>query len=133
MKRKTLKRSRRERDRMEGATLAMHLPMPLLPHNQNTSSSSNLSRFHLRTVTESEQLEEVKEQQQHHSSFPLDENFDFDLNIDENEKDFILSQDFFCTPDYITPDGQQTSNILDDNKLIQFVSDFVSRSGSVPL
>ncbi|XP_043708282.1 wee1-like protein kinase [Telopea speciosissima] len=116
MKRKTLKRSRKDRDRMEGATLAMHLPMPLLPHNQNTSSSSNLSRFHLRTVTESEQLEEVKEQQQQHSSFPPDENVDSDLNIDETEKDFILSQDFFCTPDYITPDGQQISNILDVNK-----------------
>ncbi|KAL6006884.1 Mitosis inhibitor protein kinase wee1 [Asimina triloba] len=33
----------------------------------------------------------------------------------EDEKDFILSQDFFCTPDYITPDGQIISN-SDSNK-----------------
>lgn len=37
-----------------------------------------------------------------------------DANIDE--KDFILSQDFFCTPDYITPDGQPILNGLDSNK-----------------
>ncbi|XP_077242478.1 WEE1-like kinase [Tasmannia lanceolata] len=44
------------------------------------------------------------------SSFPLD-----DGNV-EDEKDCILSQDFFCTPDYITPDGQQISSNLDSNK-----------------
>ncbi|KAJ8898830.1 hypothetical protein K2173_007255 [Erythroxylum novogranatense] len=27
-------------------------------------------------------------------------------DLDADEKDFILSQDFFCTPDYITPDNQ---------------------------
>ncbi|KAJ8623024.1 hypothetical protein MRB53_031553 [Persea americana] len=35
--------------------------------------------------------------------------------IDEH-MDFILSQDFFCTPDYITPDGQHISNNLEFNK-----------------
>ncbi|MCL7033577.1 hypothetical protein MKW94_000439 [Papaver nudicaule] len=33
-----------------------------------------------------------------------------------DDKDCILSQDFFCTPDYITPDGQQISNFLDGDK-----------------
>ncbi|KAJ4969533.1 hypothetical protein NE237_016234 [Protea cynaroides] len=117
MKRKTLKRSRSERDGMEGATLTRHLPMPSLQHRQHKSSSSNLSHFQFRTVTVSEPLEEVKEEQQHHhSSFPLDDVVGVDLNIDEIEKDFILSQDFFCTPDYITPDGQQICNTLDGNK-----------------
>ncbi|KAK1292931.1 Wee1-like protein kinase [Acorus calamus] len=35
---------------------------------------------------------------------------------DGEEKDCILSQDFFCTPDYITPDGQQILNCLDFDK-----------------
>ncbi|KAI3407668.1 uncharacterized protein J3R85_020809 [Psidium guajava] len=30
--------------------------------------------------------------------------------------DCILSQDFFCTPDYITPDNQNLANGLDYNK-----------------
>ncbi|CAH8336810.1 unnamed protein product [Eruca vesicaria subsp. sativa] len=32
------------------------------------------------------------------------------------EKSFILSQDFFCTPDYITPDNQNLMSGLDSNK-----------------
>ncbi|CAH8283625.1 unnamed protein product [Eruca vesicaria subsp. sativa] len=32
---------------------------------------------------------------------------------DCGEKEFILSQDFFCTPDYITPDNQNLMNGLD--------------------
>ncbi|KAG9450093.1 hypothetical protein H6P81_010058 [Aristolochia fimbriata] len=40
-----------------------------------------------------------------------------DINIAaDEEKDCILSQDFFCTPDYITPDGQLISNCFDSNK-----------------
>ncbi|KAL0797296.1 hypothetical protein Bca101_052470 [Brassica carinata] len=31
------------------------------------------------------------------------------------EKEFILSQDFFCTPDYITPDNQNLMSELDIN------------------
>ncbi|XP_031496624.1 wee1-like protein kinase isoform X2 [Nymphaea colorata] len=30
---------------------------------------------------------------------------------EEDDKDFILSQDFFCTPDYITPDERQICHI----------------------
>ncbi|CAJ2632052.1 unnamed protein product [Trifolium pratense] len=33
-----------------------------------------------------------------------------------DQRDFILSQDFFCTPDYITPDNQRILNGLDFNK-----------------
>ncbi|KAJ0229369.1 Wee1-like protein kinase [Hirschfeldia incana] len=35
---------------------------------------------------------------------------------DCGEKSFILSQDFFCTPDYITPDNQNLTSALDSNK-----------------
>ncbi|KAI9180704.1 hypothetical protein LWI28_007373 [Acer negundo] len=33
-----------------------------------------------------------------------------------DDKNFILSQDFFCTPDYITPDNQNLLNSFDFNK-----------------
>lgn len=33
-----------------------------------------------------------------------------------DDRDFILSQDFFCTPDYITPDNQNLLNGFDCNK-----------------
>ncbi|KAK9035540.1 hypothetical protein V6N11_077579 [Hibiscus sabdariffa] len=33
-----------------------------------------------------------------------------------DDKDFILSQEFFCTPDYITPDNQNLFNGFDCNK-----------------
>ncbi|XVF32735.1 hypothetical protein REPUB_Repub17cG0108800 [Reevesia pubescens] len=39
------------------------------------------------------------------------------LDLDAaDDKDFILSQDFFCTPDYITPDNQNLMNGFDFNK-----------------
>ncbi|XP_018447732.1 wee1-like protein kinase isoform X2 [Raphanus sativus] len=34
-------------------------------------------------------------------------------DADYGEKEFILSQDFFCTPDYITPDNQNLMNGLE--------------------
>uniref|UniRef100_A0A7N0SZI2 Wee1-like protein kinase n=1 Tax=Kalanchoe fedtschenkoi TaxID=63787 RepID=A0A7N0SZI2_KALFE len=37
-----------------------------------------------------------------------------DLDLNGDEKDCILSQDFFCTPDYITPDAQNLT--FDVNK-----------------
>ncbi|KAH9617564.1 hypothetical protein KSS87_019388, partial [Heliosperma pusillum] len=44
-----------------------------------------------------------------------------DLVVDKfvgtsDDKDFILSQDFFCTPDYITPECQNLFSNLDANK-----------------
>ncbi|GMH25993.1 hypothetical protein Nepgr_027836 [Nepenthes gracilis] len=44
---------------------------------------------------------------------------DIDMDIYSggvDEKDFILSQDFFCTPDYITPECQNTFTTSDNNK-----------------
>ncbi|KAK7259393.1 hypothetical protein RIF29_25000 [Crotalaria pallida] len=37
-------------------------------------------------------------------------------SVDNSSTDFILSQDFFCTPDYITPDNQNVLNGMDFNK-----------------
>ncbi|KAL7172184.1 hypothetical protein ACSBR2_031807 [Camellia fascicularis] len=92
MKRKTLRSSRREKKRMKGS-LARHLTVEQL---------GQVSFFPLRQQSSESQLP---------SSSPL--NIDIDSIADD--KDFILSQDFFCTPDYITPDGQYISN-LDCNK-----------------
>lgn len=39
-----------------------------------------------------------------------------DADVNADDKDFILSQDFFCTPDYITPDNQNLQNGFDCNK-----------------
>ncbi|XP_004494355.1 wee1-like protein kinase [Cicer arietinum] len=36
--------------------------------------------------------------------------------VEPDYRDFILSQEFFCTPDYITPDNQRILNSLDFNK-----------------
>ncbi|KAM3356129.1 wee1-like protein kinase isoform X1 [Capsicum galapagoense] len=86
-------------------------PLPL-PHQQQQLQStfsnvplSNPSRF--QNVLESEELSGVQ------SHLPL--NLDSDLD-DVAEKDFILSQDFFCTPDYITPDAPAICNGLDGDK-----------------
>ncbi|KAK9756997.1 hypothetical protein RND81_01G134000 [Saponaria officinalis] len=48
---------------------------------------------------------------------------DADLGVEivagsSDDKDFILSQDFFCTPDYITPECQNLFNNMDGNKEI---------------
>ncbi|KAF3773354.1 Wee1-like protein kinase [Nymphaea thermarum] len=37
---------------------------------------------------------------------------------EEDDKDFILSQDFFCTPDYITPDERQICHISGFDKVL---------------
>ncbi|KAI3873274.1 hypothetical protein MKX03_016982 [Papaver bracteatum] len=50
------------------------------------------------------------------SNHPVDV-VDLDNAVVADDKDCILSQDFFCTPDYITPDGQQICNyFLDGDK-----------------
>nr|DAD33372.1 TPA_asm: hypothetical protein HUJ06_012223 [Nelumbo nucifera] len=115
MKRRTLRRSRREGSKMKG-TVARQFPVQLgqvslLPFQQ-PSSSSNPYRF--QKLLEAERNEE--EEQPKPSSLSLDVDADLDVDFSLDEKDFILSQDFFCTPDYITPDGQQISNSLDCNK-----------------
>nr|QYW07155.1 wee1-like protein kinase [Dimocarpus longan] len=100
MKRKqTLKKSsgdkrRKENSKMKG-TLARHLQVQLGISSSTTSTSSSTSFQNL--------LESVAE--------------DSTLAADVvDDKDFILSQDFFCTPDYITPDNQNLLNSFDFNK-----------------
>ncbi|WCJ21377.1 hypothetical protein M5689_003535 [Euphorbia peplus] len=46
---------------------------------------------------------------------PIDMHFQSDSTAID-DKDFILSQDFFCTPDYITPVDQNLLNSFDCNK-----------------
>ncbi|CAH9133927.1 unnamed protein product [Cuscuta epithymum] len=52
-----------------------------------------------------------------------------DAGVDE--KDFILSQDFFCTPDYITPDAPAIPNWLDDEKVDLICPNSPDKSKSV--
>ncbi|KAF5175355.1 Wee1-like protein kinase [Thalictrum thalictroides] len=98
---------------MKKSTLARHLSVqlgqvsliPLLQQSSSSSSTttSNPSRF--------QKFLEEKLDGHRSSSLSIE-------HLDNNcldDKDCILSQDFFCTPDYITPDGQQIS-YLDCNK-----------------
>ncbi|KAE8009544.1 hypothetical protein FH972_005976 [Carpinus fangiana] len=112
MKRKTLKRSgngkRRSRE-MEG-TLARRLQVqlgqvsvaPFHHHQASSSTSSSLSNAPslFQKLLEQEAAAEAN----------------LSSDADADEKDFILSQDFFCTPDYITPDNQNLLNGFDFNK-----------------
>ncbi|THF96590.1 hypothetical protein TEA_010071 [Camellia sinensis var. sinensis] len=100
---------------MKGS-VARHLTVQKLGHVsfkplQQSSFSISLSdsfRFQSLLESEAQSADSIIPS----SSPPLD--IDIDSNVDD--KDFILSQDFFCTPDYITPDGQYISNSLDCNK-----------------
>ncbi|KAF4384848.1 hypothetical protein G4B88_000244 [Cannabis sativa] len=92
------KKKKELRSKMKG-TLVRHLQVQLGPNCQSSSSSSMTKPSHFQTILESEA---VPERQQLPFSSPR--NTDLDNTVDD--KDFILSQDFFCTPDYITPDNQ---------------------------
>ncbi|XP_044492170.1 wee1-like protein kinase isoform X2 [Mangifera indica] len=48
----------------------------------------------------------------------VDENAALSVDVDAyvDDKETILTQDFFCTPDYITPDNQNLLNSFDCNK-----------------
>ncbi|XP_054800919.1 wee1-like protein kinase isoform X2 [Prosopis cineraria] len=99
----------RETGKMKG-TLAKHLQnqlgqVSLFPLHQQSSSSA-IPRF--QNLLEAE----ARDSNLPSSSHALDHMVD--ANVDD--KDFILSQDFFCTPDYITPDNQYIFNGLDCNK-----------------
>ncbi|XP_028100914.1 wee1-like protein kinase, partial [Camellia sinensis] len=108
-------REREREERMKGS-VARHLTVQKLGHVsfkplQQSSFSISLSdsfRFQSLLESEAQSADSIIPS----SSPPLD--IDIDSNVDD--KDFILSQDFFCTPDYITPDGQYISNSLDCNK-----------------
>ncbi|KAM1449609.1 hypothetical protein ACFX1R_009280 [Malus domestica] len=75
-------------------------------HSAFSTSSSNPSRFQ-------NLLEAGAADGNLPSSAPL--GTDVDPSFDDRE--FILSQDFFCTPDYITPDNQPMVNGWDCSKL----------------
>ncbi|KAJ7977527.1 wee1-like protein kinase [Quillaja saponaria] len=117
MKRKTLKRNgsnskRKERSKMKG-TLASHLQVqlgqvslfPLQHHHQSSSPKSSRFQNLLEAEAATANLP---------SALPCGADHGVDVNMDE--KDFILSQDFFCTPDYITPDNQRILDSLDCDK-----------------
>ncbi|KAL3517463.1 hypothetical protein ACH5RR_020052 [Cinchona calisaya] len=91
---------KKSKQRMKGS-LARHLTVQLGQQQQiqNSSRFQNL-------------LDSDSETELFPSTSPLD--FDSDANITD-EKDFILSQDFFCTPDYITPDPPAVPSTLDCN------------------
>ncbi|BBH10372.1 hypothetical protein Prudu_023144 [Prunus dulcis] len=101
---KKKKKSRRE---MKGALARLQLgeshQLSFPPSSK--LSSSNSSRF--QNLLDSGAADAILP-----SSSPL--GTDLDPNFDD--RDFILSQDFFCTPDYITPDNQHTLNGWDCNK-----------------
>ncbi|CAI9105353.1 OLC1v1004259C1 [Oldenlandia corymbosa var. corymbosa] len=93
MKRKTLKRSNRNRRRKEG-----------------TSMKNSLSRHLTVQLGQAAAFQQQQQQHQHKNLLDADSNsaLDFDADAAPNlmeDRDFILSQDFFCTPDYITPDA----------------------------
>ncbi|KAJ6972987.1 LOW QUALITY PROTEIN: wee1-like protein kinase [Populus alba] len=109
MKRKTLtKRSYTKRNRrassttanMKKGTLITHLQQ--VQHHQIQSSSATSA-----AAASSSRFQNVLD------SDPIDPQL---LAEDVDGKDFILSQDFFCTPDYITPDNQNLLYSFDCNK-----------------
>ncbi|OAY61784.1 wee1-like protein kinase isoform X1 [Manihot esculenta] len=118
MKRKVLKGSngkRRKSSKMKG-TLAKHLQVQLgevsvLPFQFQQSSSSTTAVSNSSSLLQNLLDSEASDPQLHY----LKENPSIG-NIDIDEKDFILSQDLFCTPDYITPVDQILLNSFDCNK-----------------
>ncbi|KAK3007868.1 hypothetical protein RJ639_014597 [Escallonia herrerae] len=88
---------------MKGS-LARHLTIQL----GQVSFMPQSSRFH-NLLDESE-----PEAEDPHLPSPSPLNRHADVNTDD--RDFILSQDFFCTPDYITPDVPPVPDSLDCNK-----------------
>ncbi|KAK9084157.1 hypothetical protein Scep_030628 [Stephania cephalantha] len=128
MKRKTLTRksnggTRRsaKNNNLEGS-LARHLTVQLghvslLPLQQHPPTSSSRPSDPPRIDPHHHHYYQQQQQQQQQQLQQLPTCSSVSLGDDDVEQtDFILSQDFFCTPDYITPDGQQLSNTLDFNK-----------------
>ncbi|MED6106763.1 Mitosis inhibitor protein kinase wee1 [Stylosanthes scabra] len=115
-KRKSQRRiGKKERNKftMEKGTLSttshLHLQLgqvslfPLLhPPSSSTSVSAPSSCF-----------QSLLDAESHRPNSPASSSTENDALDD---RDFILSQDFFCTPDYITPDNQNTFNGFDFNE-----------------
>ncbi|KAG6785131.1 hypothetical protein POTOM_010856 [Populus tomentosa] len=107
MKRNTLtKRSYRKSNRRRESSSTAEMKRPLVSHLQqgqhhqiqSSSSTSAASSSRFQNLLDSELTDP-----------PL-------VAEDVDERDFILSQDFFCTPDYITPDNQNLLYSSDCNK-----------------
>ncbi|KAF5731461.1 wee1-like protein kinase [Tripterygium wilfordii] len=106
MRRRAVKKGRISKSRgssdMEGS-LTRHLQVQLrqvslLPPQQRQSLSTNTSDSSIQHLPVASAVG------------------DAGAAADLDEKDFILSQDFFCTPDYITPDNQNLPKSVDCNK-----------------
>ncbi|XP_050238909.1 wee1-like protein kinase [Mercurialis annua] len=114
MKKKTLKRSYRKRkeSKMKG-TLARHLQVQLgqvsaIPFHQYQQKQSSFFTSASSKSTVFQESEATDDDPQLRFENPS--------VGDGDEKDFILSQDFFCTPDYITPVDQNLLNSFDCSK-----------------
>ncbi|XP_073157959.1 wee1-like protein kinase [Henckelia pumila] len=114
MKRKTLRRGNTNREfkrqrkhcgLIVKGSLADHLTVPMEPFSLGLPvDSDNSSRFQMLLDAEANSSAEA---------LPMD----FEDNIAcADDKGFILSQDFFCTPDYITPEMPAMPTNLDWNK-----------------
>ncbi|CAI9297184.1 unnamed protein product [Lactuca saligna] len=117
LKRKRSGSSKKETQMRMKGSLATHLSVqlgqisfkPPLPQNNN-----NPSRFQNLLDKEAHGKSESTPST---SSFPSATVLDFDADVNVDEKDFILSQDFFCTPDYITPEAPPLPVTVGCNKL----------------
>ncbi|XP_057965795.1 wee1-like protein kinase [Malania oleifera] len=115
MKKKIGRSGRRERrGKMKGA-VAKHLSVQLgqvsLLAFEHQKFCASAKPYQFQTLLDSEASEAVQPNVLASSSVDIDA----DVDVNAEDKEFILSQDFFCTPDYITPDGQYMSNSLDCN------------------
>ncbi|KAA3475061.1 wee1-like protein kinase [Gossypium australe] len=90
--------AKRPSNKMKG-TLGKHFQVQF--HHHQSSSATSSSIF-------TRNLLDFGSQDDPSTSVP-------DLDA-ADDKDFILSQDFFCTPDYITPDNQNLMNGFDCSK-----------------
>ncbi|XP_061961293.1 wee1-like protein kinase isoform X2 [Populus nigra] len=112
MKRKTLtKRSYTKKNRRASSTTAKMKKGTLITHSQQVQhhqiQSSSATSAAAAAAAASSRFQNVLD------SDLIDPQL---LAEDVDEKDFILSQDFFCTPDYITPDNQNLLYSFDCNK-----------------
>ncbi|XP_068637915.1 wee1-like protein kinase [Aristolochia californica] len=98
MKRKNLSRSQ----------MQVTKTMPISPTGHLTEQIGQVT---LLSFHESSSLPRFQKLMEDHD-LPSSLTSDINIAADE-EKDCILSQDFFCTPDYITPDGQPISDSFD--------------------
>ncbi|XP_071700824.1 wee1-like protein kinase [Rutidosis leptorrhynchoides] len=110
--------SKRETNKHMKGSLARHLSVQLSQISFKPPLHQNSKRF--QNLLEDESAHNVSESAPSISSFPsvkvLDFDVDSDVNFNVDDKDCILSQDFFCTPDYITPEAPPLPVTLECNK-----------------